>query len=324
MKLRASWLSVCLAALAAFAPLRESLAAQKVDLEDYLGVVPMQGDSKTFIAESAEFTETAATVMPGARRSLIFLEQTEPDQPGSVLELQAVQHGKRLLRGTIVDDDGTDQLVFANSIPKKLVALKLKPNKLYKFKIGSRVFLNGVKLAKATNYGGFKFLGFEDIVTPLGEFPHCAHFAVTDNTRVKAHKSSFEVKNTIESWLAAGIGSVRFIQSQDVFDDGVLSEGDGMPPTEFLLDHGVLQGEPFGPPEPASAGASASSALGLELNISLPGPAGLTVGFVAARSPRRASTFSTPTRAWSPRSGSGSMPWRPARSSGPGPVLPTG
>ena len=37
--------------------------------------------------------------------------------------------------------------------PKKRVAFQLKPNKAYKFKIPSKVFFNGVKVAKGTSTG---------------------------------------------------------------------------------------------------------------------------------------------------------------------------
>ena len=259
MKRSSRWLALCLAALGALAPLSESVAAQKVDLEDYLGAPPLVNDNKTFLAVGDEYTETATQVQSTPKQITVLLEQTEPNSPATVQQLQVIVLGKKLLQGTLVMDDGNDQITFATPKPKKLVPFQLVPNKPYKFKIPSKVYFDGVKVAKGVEYGTFTFLGFEDVTTPLGTFQHCAHLKVTDNIRMKSGKDSFETKDQFETWLAAGIGSVRFIQSEDVYDNGVLSPGDSTPPTEYLFDHGVIDGEPIGPPVPMSAASGASA-----------------------------------------------------------------
>ena len=90
MKPRALWLPLCLAVLGASAPLRESVAAPKVpkvDLEDYLGDVPMQDDTKTFLTEGDDYTNTVIGVTPGPKRSVMVFEQTssasEIHRPGA-------------------------------------------------------------------------------------------------------------------------------------------------------------------------------------------------------------------------------------------------
>jgi len=257
MTLRPLLLAVCLATLGALALVRESVAAPKVDLEDYIGTPPLLNDSKTFLATADEYTETAVSVQVTAKRITVVLEQTEPNSSSTSQQTQAIEPGKRLLQGTLVLNDGTDELTFLTPKPKKLVPFQLVPNKPYKFKIPSKVLMNGVKVAKGVEYGTFTFLGFEDVVTPLGTFPNCAHFKVTDNLRAKSGRGWFEVRDQIEAWEAVGIGHVRFIQSENVFDNGQLT--DSTPPTEYLFDHGVVGGDPIGPPEATSAGASAAA-----------------------------------------------------------------
>jgi len=260
MKRLAQWLVVCLAALGALAPLRESVAAEKVDLEDYIGVPPLLNDNKTFLATGDDYTDTAIDVQSTPKQITVLNEQTYSDEPGSsVRTVQGIVPGKKLLQGTLTMDDGNDQIVFATAKPKKLVLFQLVPNKPYKFKIPYKVSLNGFKAGKGVEYGTYTFLGFEDVVTPLGTFEHCAHLKATDNLRLGyGRKDSLEVKDQIETWEAAGIGSVRFIQSEDVYENGVLDPSGSTPPTEFFFDHGVINGEPIGPPEPMG-GASASA-----------------------------------------------------------------
>ena len=258
MKLRALAIPVSIVVLGAVTPLRDSVAAAKVDLEAYLGGAPMQDDNKTFVTEGDEFTDTAIGVTPGAKRTVLVFETVHGDVTSQ--ELEVVLHGKSLLRGTLIQtriqNNVTDEIAFVTPKPKKVVAFKLVPNRAYKFKIGAKVFFNGVKVAKATEYGSTTFLGFEDVVTPLGTFPGAAHFMRTDNVRLKSGKDVFEIKDQIETWIDADLGTVRFIQSEDQFDNGVLS--DSIPPQTWLFDHGVIQGVPVGPPM-ATGGASGSS-----------------------------------------------------------------
>jgi hypothetical protein len=257
MRLRALGIPVCLALLGVLAPLRESVAASaKVDLEDYLGDVPMENDTKTFLTEGDDYTNTAIGVTPGPKRSGILTEQTYATDESTVQEFDVVVHGKSALQGTVVFNDGTDEIAFVTAKPKKRVAFQLKQGKTYKFKIPSKVFFNGVKVAKGAEYGTVTFLGFEDVVTPLGTFEDAAHFMNTDNLRIKSRGDVFESKDVIESWVVIGLGAVRLIQSENVFDNGQLT--DTTPPQEWFFDHGVIQGAPIGPPMPAS-GASASS-----------------------------------------------------------------
>ena len=254
MKLRALAIPVGIVVLGAVTPARDSVAAAKVDLEAYLGGAPMQDDNKTFVTEGDEFTDTAIGVTPGAKRTVLVFETVHGDTTSQ--ELEVVLHGKSLLRGTLIQNNGTDEIAFVTPKPKKLVAFKLVPNRAYKFKIGAKVFFNGMKVAKATEYGSTTFLGFEDVVTPLGTFPGAAHFMRTDNVRLKSGKDVFEIKDQIETWIDADLGTVQFIQSEDQFDNGVLS--DSIPPQTWLFDHGVIQGVPVGPPM-ATGGASGSS-----------------------------------------------------------------
>ena len=100
------------------------------------------------------------------------------------------------------------------------------------------------------------FLGFEDVTTPLGTFEDAAHFMYTDNLRIKAQGEVLESKDVIESWVVAGLGAVRLIQSEDVFENGQLTES--TPAQEWLFDHGVIQGVSVGPP-PLPTGGSAGS-----------------------------------------------------------------
>ncbi len=259
MKPRALWVPLCLAVLGASAPLRESVAAPKVpkvDLEDYLGDVPMQDDAKTFLTEGDDYTNTVIGVTPGPKRSVMVIEQTSSGSESTSRELQVVVHGKSLLQGTVVFNDGTDEIAFVTPKPKKRVAFKLKPNKPYKFKIPSKVLFNGVKVAKGAEYGTVTFLGFEDVTTALGTFEEAAHFAYTDNLRIKAQGEVLESKDVIESWVVVGLGAVRLIQSEEIFENGQLTES--TPAQEWLFDHGVIQGVSVGPP-PLPTDASGGS-----------------------------------------------------------------
>ena len=259
MKPRALWLPLCLAVLGASAPLRESVAAPKVpkvDLEDYLGDVPMQDDTKTFLTEGDDYTNTVIGVTPGPKRSVMVFEQTSSASESTAQELEVVVHGKKLLQGTVVLNDGTDEITFVTPKPKKRVSFQLKPNKAYKFKISSKVFFNGVKVAKGTEYGTVTFLGFEDVTTPLGTFEDAAHLMYTDNLRIKAQGEVLESRDVIESWVVVGLGAVRLIQSEDVFENGQLTES--TPAQEWLFDHGVIQGMPIGPPAVPTGGSAGS------------------------------------------------------------------
>lgn len=255
MKLRALGVSVCLAVLGAVTPLRESFAGSpKVDLEAWLGGVPMQDDNKTFLTEGDEVTDTAIGVSPGTKQSTIISEQIHGENSSQGLEV--VVHGKRLLQGTIIENNGTDEIAFVTPKPKKVVAFQMKQGKAYKFKVPSKVFFNGVKVAKGVEYGTVTFLGFEDVVTPLGTFTGAARFMRMDNIRLKSRGDVFEIRTQTESWVDADFGNVRFIQSENDFDNGFLT--DSIPAQEWLFDHGVIQGVTVGPPMPAG-GASASA-----------------------------------------------------------------
>ena len=248
MKSRALWLPLCLAVLGTAVPLRESVAAQKVDLEAYLGDVPMQDDSRTFTSEVDETIDTATAVSPGAKRTGIMYSSTNVTGDYVNTELDVIVHGKMLLIGTRTLGD----ITFFTKKPKKAVLFKLKPNKAYPFSIASKVFMSGVKIGKGKEYGTVTFLGFEEVTTPLGTFPEAAHIKRTDNLRVKNGKHSVESKLTIETWVVAGLGSVRFIESEELVQDKVVT--DSLGPTEWLLDHAIVQGVPFPAPEPTSSG----------------------------------------------------------------------
>jgi hypothetical protein len=267
MKSRARWLPLCLTALGAAVPVRESVAAEKVDLEAYLGDVPMVNDSRTYTSALDETIDSATAVSPGAKRTAIMYSSTNAAGDYVNTELDVVVHGKMLLVGTRTLDDVT----FFTKKPKKAVLFQLKPNKDYPFNIASKVFMSGVKVGKGKAYGKVTFLGFEEVTTPLGTFPDAAHFMRTDNLRVKGGKHSVESKLTIESWDVAGMGAVRFIESAEVLQDNVVTNS--VPPTEWLLDHAIVQGAPFPPPppEPASSGASASASSGIRVTFNLSG-----------------------------------------------------
>lgn len=289
MTSRALWLSLCLAVLGASAPLRESVAAAKVDLEAYLGDVPMVNDEKTFTSELGDFTDHVISVAPSPKRTLVVTDQIDEDS--EVTELEVIVHGKKLLVGTTVVFDGTDQITFFVPKPKKSVAFKLKQGKAYPFSRSSKVFLNGVKVAKAKEYGKVTFLGFEEVTTPLGTFADAAHFMRTQNLRIKSHGQRVEFKDVIESWIVAGLGGVRFIQSEEIFENKVLVET--IPATEYLFDHGTIDGEPY-PAEAtaatvplpwgveAEASASASASASGAVVISLLAQAGPGIDLINA------------------------------------------
>ena len=255
MKSRARWLSLCLAAVGAFAPLRESVAESKVDLEAYLGDVPTESDSRTFLSELGEDnTETATDVFPDAKRTGVMYSSTNAAGDYVNTEFDVVVHGKKLLFGTRTLDD----ITFFTPKPKKAVSFRLKPGKAYPFSISSKVFLGMQKVGKGKEYGKVTFVGFEEVTTPLGTFPDAAHFKRSHNLRVKSGKQSIESRLTIESWVVAGLGSVRSIQSEDFLENKVVTDSAG--PTEWLLDHGIVQGEPIVPmPWVVGSGASASA-----------------------------------------------------------------
>jgi hypothetical protein len=250
MQLRARWVTVCLGVLAL--PL-ESVAAEKADLEAFIAVVPMQGDQQTFLTEGDDYTDAATSVTPGPKRSVFVVEQTYATSEGSTTELRVVVHGKKLLIGTVVFNDGTDEIALVRRRPKKLVQLQLVPGKTYKFRMGSKVFYNGFRAGNASEFGTVSFLGFEDVITPLGTFEGAAHLMRTDSLLFKGGGDSLEIRDTIESWEVEGLGTVRFFQSEVVYENGMLTES--TPAQEWFFDHGVIQGVPVGPPM-ATGGAS--------------------------------------------------------------------
>ena len=65
----------------------------------------------------------------------------------------------------------------------------------------------------------------------------------------------FESKDPIESWVVAAWAPCASSSPRTIFDNGLLT--DSTPATEWLFDHGVIQGVPIGPPMPAG-GASGS------------------------------------------------------------------
>jgi hypothetical protein len=100
------------------------------------------------------------------------------------------------------------------------VSFRLKPGKAYPFSIPSKVFLDGQKVGKGKEYGKVTFVGLQELTTPLGTFPDAAHFQRTHNLRVKSGKQSIESRLTIESWVVAGLGAVKYIQSRSSREQG--------------------------------------------------------------------------------------------------------
>ena len=156
-----------------------------------------------------------------------------PETHATTSALEVVVHGKNLLQGTVVQHNGTDEIAFVTPKPKKAVAFHLKQGKAYKFKIPSTVFFNGMKVAKAVEFGTVTFLGFEDVVTPLGTFEGAAHLMRINTIRLKSGKDRFEVRSQTESWVDADLGNLRFIRSEKDFDNGMLT--DSIPATEWLF-----------------------------------------------------------------------------------------
>src|SRR5262245_27603060 len=153
--------AACLGLAVAVAPPRESVAAAKVDLEEYLGGVPMEGDQKVTVSELDEVTDTVESVATSAKRSVIVFSETSANHPGVNMGLEVVVHGKRRLLGSHSHVEEGHELDFITPKPKKYVALQLKPGQAYKFSIPQKVFFDGVKVGKGKYFGTITFVGFE-------------------------------------------------------------------------------------------------------------------------------------------------------------------
>jgi hypothetical protein len=109
MKSRALWLSLCLAAVGTSVSLRESVAAAKVDLEAYIGDVPMENDSRAYLSELGDDNiETAIAVGLGAKRSGIMFSATAAGD--YVNEFDVVVHARSSWSGP---DDQRAHLLHA-------------------------------------------------------------------------------------------------------------------------------------------------------------------------------------------------------------------
>ena len=68
----------------------------------------------------------------------MLITADQVDEDSEVTELEVVVHGKKLLVGTTVVFDGTDEITFFAPKPKKSVAFQLKQGKAYPFSIPRR------------------------------------------------------------------------------------------------------------------------------------------------------------------------------------------
>jgi hypothetical protein len=256
MRVGASWLAVlaCVAALVTGLASPSRAAAPKVDLSDYFGGTPDEGDFRVFVADGQDdITNTASTVSVDGGRIDVLVTTTQGSSVQT--DVQVFVEGKGGYQGTETQDD----LTFPLAKPKLVQPILMAIGKPFKYKLTSKFLFQGSRAGKSVFSGTVTLLGFEDISTPLGDFPQAAHFSGAQKQVLKGGGQKVAIIGTSEYWVSREHGTVRRITQSRLFENGV--QVDEHPPTEWLLDHGVSHGVAFPEVTATSGGGVVESVL---------------------------------------------------------------